>query len=71
MRFSYHIQGMEFLKAMFAGWSYLFSRSCRLKKHLEWRENGWLWMVLEIIYGVSGILLSIGLPSLVVLALWK
>jgi hypothetical protein len=71
MRFCYHIQGMELLEAMVAGWRYLFSRSYRLKKHQDWRENGWFWMTFEIIYGVSGILFSIGLPSLVALALWK
>ncbi|WP_395732041.1 hypothetical protein [Prosthecobacter sp.] len=70
MRFGYHIHGMELLKAMFAGWSYLFSRSCRLKKHREWRENGRLWVILEIIYGLSGILLSLVVLGLVVFAIW-
>jgi|GEM_PF-2708061 len=71
MRFRYHIHGVELLEAMMVGWRYLFSRSYRLKKHREWRANGWFRMTLEIIYGLSGILLSIGLPSLVALALWK
>lgn len=71
MRFGYHIRGMGFLEAMMAGWKYVFSRSYRIRKRHEWRENGWFWMTLEIIYGLSGILFSIGLPALVALLLWN
>ncbi|WP_395747252.1 hypothetical protein [Prosthecobacter sp.] len=62
---------MELLKAMFAGWSYLFSRSCRIKKHREWRENGWLPVTLEVIYGLLGILLSLVVICLAGFAVWS
>ena len=71
MRFSYYIQGVELLEAMMVGWRYLFSRSYRLKKHSEWRANGWFWVTLEIIYGVSGMLLSLCLLSLAVFVIWN
>ena len=71
MRFYYYIHGMGILEAMVAGWRYLFSRSYRLKKHQDWRENGWFWVTLEVIYGLLGILLSLVVIGLVGFVVWK
>ncbi|MCB1276005.1 hypothetical protein [Prosthecobacter sp.] len=62
---------MEFLEAMIAGWSYLFSRSYRLKKHCEWQQNGGCSMLMGLAFGFAGILLSLALLALAVWLVWR
>ncbi|WP_395738430.1 hypothetical protein [Prosthecobacter sp.] len=65
------ISGVDFADAMIGGWRYLLSSTYRLKKRREWRNVGWVWITLEIIFGVFGVLLSLGLVGLAAFAIWK
>jgi hypothetical protein len=61
--------GSDIADAIMGGWRYILSRNYRLKKHREWRNDGWVWVMLEIIFGVAGIVISIGLLGLFI-RLW-
>lgn len=60
------ISGADFADAAVGGWRYLLSRECRLKKRREWRECSWFIKLIEIVFGVIGVLISIGLLGLLV-----
>ncbi len=61
----------DLAEMIIGGWRYLLSRNYRLKKHREWQNDGWVWITLEIILGVFGVLLSLWLLSLVVFSMLK
>jgi hypothetical protein len=58
------ISGADFADAILGGWRYLLSNDYRLKKRREWRQYGWFMKLLEIAFGVAGVLISIGLLGL-------
>lgn len=64
------LNGAELAEMVIGGWRYVFSRDYRLKKRREWREAGWVFMTLEIVFGLAGIILSLGLLVLIAIWLW-
>lgn len=65
------ISGADFADAILGGWRYLLSSDYRLKKRREWHKCGWFMKLLEIVFGVAGVLLSLGLVGLAAFAIWK
>ncbi|MDI1310620.1 hypothetical protein [Prosthecobacter sp.] len=61
----------DLAEMIIGGWRYLLSRKYRLKKHREWQNDGWVWITLEIILGVFGVLVSLWLLNLVVFSMLK
>lgn len=53
-----------------AGWRYLFSRNFRLKKQREWRDRPGR-AVFEVLAGVFGMAVTLGLLTLAAYALWE
>lgn len=64
------LNGADLAEMVIGGWRYVFSRNYRLKKRREWREAGWVFMTLEIVFGLAGIILSLGLLVLIAIWLW-
>ncbi|HRH98947.1 MAG TPA: hypothetical protein PLB55_23610 [Prosthecobacter sp.] len=60
----------EFLEHFIRGWRYLFSRSYRIKKNQQWRED-WLTAFFEIPFAVCVVIISAGLLGWAVCALWS
>lgn len=50
----------EVAEMIIGGWRYVFSRSFRLKKHREWREQGWIPVIFDIGFWIAGVALSLG-----------
>lgn len=58
------LSGAELAEMTIGGWRYLLSRSFRLKKHREWREQTWIEVLFEVAFGIAGVVISIGLLGL-------
>jgi hypothetical protein len=54
----------DLAEIIIGGWRYLLSRNYRLKKSREWREQAWIVVLFEIVLGIAGIVVSIGLLDL-------
>ena len=64
------LNGADLAEMVIGGWRYVFSRNYRLKKRREWREAGCVFMILELVFGLAGIILSLGLLVLIAIWLW-
>lgn len=64
------LNGADLAEMVIGGWRYVFSRDYRLKKRREWREYGWGLMTFEIIFGLAGIILSLGFLVLIAIWIW-
>jgi hypothetical protein len=64
------ITGTDIAEAMTAGWRYVLSRSYRIKKKAEWRDLGWRWRLIEVLFGVIGILATFALAGLLIWVLF-
>lgn len=53
----------DIAKGAVGGWRYLYSRSYRLQKHREWRDD-WLSAFFEVLLGVAGIIVTAGLVAM-------
>ena len=63
------LDASDLVEPVVRGWRYLLSRTYRLKKHREWRDD-WLSAFFEILFGLLSIVLSLGLVGLVAYFLW-
>jgi hypothetical protein len=50
---------IDWLRAAFAGWRYLFSSSYRRRVHVGWKSDSWLYITWDIICAVFGCLFSL------------
>lgn len=64
------ITGTDFAEAMTAGWRYVFSRDYRIKKKAEWRDLGFMWRLIEVLFGLFGILATFALAGLLIWVLF-
>jgi len=48
----------------------VLSRSYRIKKKDEWRELGWRWKLIEVLFGMIGILATFALAGLLIWVTW-
>jgi hypothetical protein len=64
------LNGADLAEMVIGGWRYVFSRDYRLKKRREWREAGWVVKSFEFVFGLAGIILSVGFLVLIAIWLW-
>ena len=57
---------LEWIVNAFAGWRYLFSRSFRQRTHARWKSEGRVTAFIDILFGGSGVLLTLVLLWLLV-----
>lgn len=60
------LSGAELAEMIIGGWRYLLSRNYRLKKHREWKEQTWIAVLFEVVFGIVGFAVSLGLLGLLV-----
>jgi len=61
----------DLTEMIIGGWRYVFSRPYRLKKHREWREQGWIGAFFEVTFGLAGNVISIGFLALALKLGWN
>lgn len=60
----------EMAEMIIGGWRYLVSSSYRQKKHREWREADWIKVFFEVMLGLAGIIVCIGLLAVALEGDW-
>ncbi len=56
---------IEWFKAAFSGWRYIFSKSYRKSKHKDWKNENRLYVIWDFIIGTAGILFSFAVIYLI------
>ena len=60
------LEFIDWLRAAFGGWRFVFSTSFRCETRERWKRQSWLWIVWEVVCGVAGIAFTLLLVYVVV-----